>query len=312
MDNAAYAKLTAFAEKPEALEQTVQYLMEHLSTFAKIQERVLICFPDDGLASLGGLFKEAVLRIGGIPIFWGGDRRWKTLLRTAFSDKPTTIVGEPLVLLGLTKLARSTGTPLSIHNVVVSGYPSAPWLVDGLQEWLDCSVWGCYAPGSGPLVVGFGCPLSCMVHLRDTVYSVKIINREGMEVPAGTIGEIALSLVEQPDILWHTKEQASLILEPCTCGCVAPRLTNFDFGRHIDPQLLHLRENLLPWLSVLDYRAKRTESGLELELVAFPGELLPKLPTCAKLQIRPWDPEADEPFPISLEGRLAEFSGESH
>jgi len=35
-----------------------------------------------------------------------------------------------------------------------------------------------------------------------------------------------------------------------------------------------------------------------LALICFPGEKLPKFPSCAKLQVRPWNPERDCPLPL--------------
>ena len=51
---------------------------------------------------------------------------------------------------------------------------------------------------------------------------------------------------------------------------------------------------------------ENTESGLALELVVFPGESLPVIPNCAKLKIRPWDPETDVPFCMKEVQKLAE------
>ena len=58
----------------------------------------------------------------------------------------------------------------------------------------------------------------------------------------------------------------------------------------------HLEGELLSWSSVLDYHSEQTESGMALELVVFPGESLPKVPSAAKLKVRPWNPEEDIPF----------------
>lgn len=70
---------------------------------------------------------------------------------------------------------------------------------------------------------------------------------------------------------------------------------------HMCPQArddvhLKLEEHLLSWSSILDFRVSRTESGVVLEVVAFPGEKMPELPSCAKLILRQWNPETDAPF----------------
>lgn len=59
-----------------------------------------------------------------------------------------------------------------------------------------------------------------------------------------------------------------------------------------------LRKELLEWSSVLDYRARRTEMGLSMELIVFPGKQLPKLPSGAKVTVRNWMPGTDIPFSL--------------
>ena len=53
---------------------------------------------------------------------------------------------------------------------------------------------------------------------------------------------------------------------------------------------------LLTWSSVLDYYVEYTESGAALELVVFPGEAIPQLPSFAKQKVRLWNPQEDVPF----------------
>ena len=69
--------------------------------------------------------------------------------------------------------------------------------------------------------------------------------------------------------------------------CVAPQP---------DLQLQELEAQLLSWSSVLDFRAERTEQGLRMEILVFPGRKLPQLPSGASITVRPWDPKRDAPF----------------
>ena len=52
--------------------------------------------------------------------------------------------------------------------------------------------------------------------------------------------------------------------------------------------------------------------GLELEIVTFPGEKLPVLPSSAKQVIRSWDPEKDIPFGLIPSWENPDFSRENH
>ncbi len=76
------------------------------------------------------------------------------------------------------------------------------------------------------------------------------------------------------------------------------RLPDSEEGDFLVQQL---DEMLLSWASVLDYRVQRTEAGLRLEIVIFPGHPLPKLPSGADVTVRPWNPGQDAPY-ASFEG----------
>ena len=120
MDRSTYWKIDALAMEPEAQERTIEYLYEHLRHFFRKQERVLICFLEHKEGNISWLMEQAVLRCGAVPVLWGPDRRWKTLLQQAFFSKATAIVGPPLILLGLSKLKRQSGTPLYIRRVITA------------------------------------------------------------------------------------------------------------------------------------------------------------------------------------------------
>lgn len=294
MKERVFAELTALAAKPENAERTVAYLESCLKQFLKKREQVMICFPNEP-DSLGPLMEQAVLRCEAKPFFIGGDCRWMTLLKTAFVTKCNAIIGPPLTILGLAKLAKHMGTPLFARNVLVAGYPSADWMVDGIERGLDCRVWGCYDPG-GILIGGFSCGRSRGVHLRDDVYGMLILDEGGREVPRGTPGRLILYPVEQPQLRLDTGDIGYLEESRCACGSCAPRLMGMDTGKQVDQTLSRIGEELLHWSSILDCRLAKTGYGLEMELVVFPGEKLPKLPSCAKLVVRPWDPDSDAPF----------------
>lgn len=295
MNEIAYDWLAEQALKSEEREKAISYLQEHISAFLRKNDRVLICFVNTP-GHFGSLMEQAVLRCGGLPVI-PEDLKWKTLLKAAFTNRCTAIVGTPLLVLGLTKLAKRMRTPLYARNVVLAGYPSANWMIEGIRKGLDCAIWGCYDPGAGVVVGGFSCDGSGSVHLRSEEYGVDIVDEAGKSLPQGELGEVVLYPVQAPEVRLHTGDFARLNSEPCSCGCQTPRLLDFDVVRGVDPVLSDLGEQLQRWTSVLDCRLYRNEYGVELEIVTFPGEKLPKLPSCAKLVIRNWDPETDVPFP---------------
>lgn len=279
---------------PQALEATVEYLVGRIKPFLQTLEPVLICYPDEGPASLGGVFKEAVLRCEAKPIFWGPDFRWKELLRLAFDSHANTVVGHPLVVLGLMKLARATGTPLSVYDVIACGDPFSHWMVGDMKKGLDCRVWGCYAVASGPVVAGFSCEQEAGIHIREDVF-VPQLRCDGNNTVGINRGRLCFASAKDPSLTYDPQQMALLHYQPCSCGCDEPRVAeNHSLGED-ERSREQLETDFLSWSSVLDYRTEQTESGMSLELVVFPGESLPKLPSVARLNVHPWNPD-DIPF----------------
>lgn len=300
----AYLTICELETTPEALEATVCYLAQRIKPFLQTLEPVLICFPDEGPASLGGVFKEAVLRCEAMPVFWGPDYRWKELLRIAFDTHANTVVGHPLVVLGLMKLARATATPLYVYDVIAGGDPFAPWIVDGLKKGFDCKAWGCYAVHSGPVIAGFSCEQEAGIHIREDVFQPHLM-QSADETTGFNRGRLYFTYTKDPKLRYDPEQMALVHHQPCCCGCDEPRVVEVKSIRADDLLREHLEEKLLTWSSVLDYRVEYTEFGAALELVVFPGEPIPELPSFAKLNVRNWNPKEDIPF------CMREFSGKN-
>ena len=121
--------------KVEALAQ-----LEHeLPLYIRRRERVLLCFPGRE-EPVGRVIAEYVERCGAIPVFWGTDLRWITLLRKGFQHRCSAVVGSPQIVLGLSKLARRVGIPLYIRNAVLVGDTFDDWISRNVEFGLDCTV----------------------------------------------------------------------------------------------------------------------------------------------------------------------------
>ena len=290
-----FQELALRTQSAQSMEATIEYLAESIP-FIKKGDQVLICFAKDKPGSFGELMEKAVLRRGAVPVMVEKDWRWKTLLRLAFSTHASTIVATPLVILGLMKLARQKGTPLSIRRIVTASYPCEPWMIDGISKFLDCETWGCFAPRGSSVVAGFSCGSKDGIHLRDDVYGVKIVGEDGAELPEGEVGDVVLYLKDDPDTAFALGDRAKLDTTPCSCGCKASRLVGITHGKSRDPELTKVGKELMSWTSILDCRLRRGDYGVEMEIVTFAGEKLPKLPACARRVVRAWEPDRDEPF----------------
>jgi len=306
----AYRRLTELASSPDALEKAMEYITSNLKRFLKRRDKVLILFPDKP-STVGALMREAVLRCEAVPQFLGEDQRWLNILKTAFITRSDAIIGPPLTILGLAKVAKHRGTPLFARNIPVEGYPIKQWMVDGIECGLDCKAWGCYDPGFSSMIAGFTCD-QCCLHLRDQGYRIRILDDAGNEVPPGSTGRVILSPDCDPDLQFDTGDLARLEEAPCKCGGTTPRLMDIDTNNGMDSSLSKLGESLHYWGSILDCRLANTGYGIELEVIVFPGEKLPKFPSCAKLLVRAWNPETDEPFPHAYVLKKRLFSRETH
>lgn len=306
MNRNIYNKMVELAREEDALERSVAYLSEHLGHFLRKGERVFICFSEYEHGNLTWLMEQAVLRCEAVPVIWGPERLWKTLLQQAFLNKVTAIIGSPLLLLGLSKLRRQSGTPLSIRRVITAGYPAPEWMIDGIVDGLDCEMGGCFTLNISGVVAGFACGHSWGVHIREEEYRVDIVDENDVRVPDGQMGEIVLYPKDRPDLRWPLGEGGRLEIEPCVCGSDKVRMMDMVWGWGKDPAVLELAQMLHSWTSVLDCQVIKGESGLELEIVCFQGEKLPKLPSVAKLVVRPWNPQTDAPYNFA---RAMKFDG---
>lgn len=290
-----YREVIALVEQPEAVARSVAYVTEHMLRFLREKDKVLICFPKRNDACCR-ILEQAILNCKGEPIWIGEDRRWITLMKTAFTSKCNCIIAPPLMLLGLSKVANHMGVPLFVRNVLVSGYPSTEWMVKGIEKGLDCKVWGCFDPGLGAVISGFSCGYGMGVHIRSEEYGIEILDELGNPLPEGMDGRIEVYPKANPSLRISTGSVGRIDGSPCPCGIEGPRLLNLDVDKRSYKALSDTGEQLHYWSSILDCRLERSECGLELEAVVFRGEKLPKFPSCAKLIIRPWNPDEDVPF----------------
>ena len=296
MSSAALERILEISARKQELEDTVSYLTRCLSPIVKSSESTLICFPREKETDFGRLAERAVRSCGGLPVFWDKDCSWKELLRLAFRSKASAIIATPLVLLGLSKIARYEKIPLYLYNAVLAGYPCLDWIMDGIAKNLDCKIWGIFAPKVTSVVAGASCGFGRGLHLRDDKYAVEIIGEEGEVLPRGAHGAVVLHAKSDADAFMTTQTGARLMQKPCPCGNPAPYLEDIDELLYRKSPLMQKAGEVLSWSSVLDCVFRNTPYGLELDVVCFPGEKLPVFPNCAKLMVRPWNPEEDCPM----------------
>ena len=304
MNQEQFRKLVQISNAPELREKSIAYLAEHLGKFLKPRERVMLAFREHEEGNISWLMEQAALRIDAVPVIWGPDHRWSTLLRQTFESHASAVIGAPLVILGLTKLKKQNKTPLPIRKVITVGYPCLGWVADGIAKGLDCEVGGCFSIYDEGVVAGFACGHSWGFHLWEEYYGVDIVDENGNCVPDGTFGNLVLYPKSDPSVRVHLGDRGRIGVEDCVCGSETKRVLDLELGENVDPDLYLLAQDLLAWTSVLDCYLAKSESGLEVEIVCFPGEQMPKLPNAAKLLVRNYDPKTDVPMWF-LPGRVS-------
>lgn len=291
-----FVRLVQIANEPALRDDTIAYLAEHLGKFLKPGEKVMLAFREHKEGNISWLMEQAALRINVVPVIWGPDHRWSTLLRQTFQIRASVVIGTPLILLGLTKLKKHSNTPLPIRKVISVGFPCLEWVIDGIVKGLDCEMGGCFSIHEEGIVAGFACGHSWGVHVWEKYYDVDIVDENGVSLPDGTQGNVVLYPKSHPEVRVDLGDLAMIADTPCRCGSTTKRLLDIQIGKSMDPDICKLVLYLQSWTSILDCHLSKSESGLEIEIIAFSGEKLPKLPTAAKLVIRPYDPKTDEPF----------------
>lgn len=298
MTNSAIDRILALSAQKQEIEDSVAYLAANLAPIVKEGEATLVCFPRETEDDFGSIAEKAILRCGSQPVFWEKDLRWRELLRIALLSKASAIIGPPLVILGLSKLAIHEGLPTSLYNAVLTGYPCLDWMTDGIEKGLDCRTWGIFGMKATSVVSGFSCRYGRGIHIRDDKYGIDIVDASGNPVPLGQSGHIFLHHNLLPEVRCQTNAMGRIQPTSCKCGNPSVKLVDIDTEKTDSAVIRDIAEELLSWNSILECRAEKTKSGLELEIVCFKGEQLPKFPSCAKLVLRSWNPETD--IPISL------------
>ena len=296
MEKQVLKSIMELAAQPEAVERSTEYMAQMLGQFLKKNERVLILVErQDG--DICRILDQAIRKCQANPVWLGEDRRWITILKTAFTSKCNCMIGYPLMLLGLSKVARQMGTPLFARNVVMYGYATSDWIAKTVEKGLDCKIWGCYDPAAVGLISGFSCKSRMGVHIREEEYGVEAVDASGNRVPAGEMGDLVVYPKSNPELRFRTRERGRMERSVCSCGRPGARLLDFDADMSRYGELAVIGEKLHYWSSILDCRVRKTEMGLYLEVIVFPGEKLPELPSVAQLVLHPWNPETDIPFP---------------
>ena len=195
-----------------------------MAGFLKRGETVLICYPKNW-GNGAEAFSHAVVNCQGVPVVWSEDGLWKSLLCQAFFSRCTVAVGDPLVLLGLSKLRSATGTPLYIRNAVLSKALHMDWLEDGIRTNLDCSIRGFLSDCTDVLheeplsalwqeLSGWNSVLDCRVSRESGGLNLELVVFPGLRLPK--LPSCARLTVRN----WNSQEDHPFLMEKTLKGYV--------------------------------------------------------------------------------------------
>ena len=209
----------------EDLERIRVFFAVGMRTLVRSGQYTAILISDTTESSLGSLLKSALARLGvesEIPVIRDAAQAIDA------ARGADCLVGMPAELLYMSCLVPDL-RPGSV--LLTADYVPAA-IIDRLRRTWNCRVYSHY----GLTEVGFGFAVDCNSHeghhYRAADFIVEIIDPlSGNPVDPGQSGEIvitSLSNEAMPLIRYRTGDRSRLIVAPCRCGGVAPRLGRID------------------------------------------------------------------------------------
>lgn len=206
----------------EDLLSTADFFEPGMAYMTEPGQRVTVFMDGPGLFTVGGLLKIALERRNIETEVHGFVRDLDAAEKAAGGAH--CLVGAP----GQMALLAEAAPGLRPRTVLLSGDYVPASVVKRLQDIWGCEVfthWGMTETGYGG---GVECDCHQGYHMRDADLWVEIIDPEtGIEVPAGTYGEVVISTFSRrgmPLLHYRTGDIGRMLAGSCACGGVLPRL----------------------------------------------------------------------------------------
>jgi phenylacetate-CoA ligase len=249
-------------------ELTRDFFHHGMSTFVGAGDRVLILLPGSLPGSVGDLLREGLARLDATGIPHGPVSDAAQTLRVMAEERVTALVGIPVQVLGLAKLALDDPgrVPATLHSVLLSTDHLPPAVARTVEQAWGCTVYDHYGTTEMGLGGGVDCKALAGYHLREADMLFEIVDPlTGRPVPDGENGEVVFTTLTRramPLIRYRTGDVAGFIPEPCPCGTVLKRMAHIEY-RLIDALTLpegtivrqrDFDEALLPIDEVADFK----------------------------------------------------------
>ncbi len=270
------------------LQQTLDFFHHGMLSLVDPGQTVAILLPGATPDSTGHMLAQALKRIKVTSVILGLVDDPAKLVRTLHELQPDVLVGFPVQLLAIARMAASLKLQLGpIRSVLLCSDYIPKSLNSQLAESLACQVFSHYGTVETGLGGGVDCEAHCGMHLREADLLFEIIDpHTTTPLAIGQWGEIVVTTITRngmPLIRYRTGDHGRLLPGPCPCGSNIRRLDRV-FGRIGQVYTLEngdqlalqtLDELLFPLSGLLDFRAVLTmgkkHDMLKLHLVTIPG-----------------------------------------
>lgn len=214
---------------PEDLANTVDFFSQGMSTFTGPSDRVLILMPGKIPGSVGDLLENALLSIKARPFQHGFAHDPMAALSRIKELRPQILVGTPIDVLALARLAAFNGLPKGVVKKVLLSADRSPFsLVEAIKQGLGCEVFEHY----GMTEMGLGGAVECSAkkgcHLREADLFFEVVDPKTKKpLKPGETGEVVFTTLTRkgmPLIRYCTGDLAAFEPGPCSCGSRLKRL----------------------------------------------------------------------------------------
>jgi len=287
------------------LRRTVDFFGQGMRTMVVAGQHTLILMPGESENSIGRLLATACEEMGVTARV--GRSSWTVRETLEAAHGADCIVGIPGEIIYLCRVDRTIRPKI----VLLSADYAPQSVIQSVEE-----TWGCpVLTHFGMTETGFGCAMQCRSreghHLRAVDFFIEIVNPEtGRVLGPGERGEIVITSLRNeamPLIRYRTGDLSRLLVEPCACGGILPRLGKVEGRRENDLLLaggetisIHRLDELMFALpGVRTYEAGlRSEGGRDILSLTVDADGRPDLETI----------EAGLPAGLEIEMRYAELN----
>lgn len=259
----------------EDLEDTIDFFDYGMRCLLEKGDNVLVLLPGPSYGSIGNLLKKALSKTDTTCVVQGVLSDIPKTLETIKENKISCIVGIPMQVLYLSKIAPELFYK-HIKKVLLSTDYVPNSLVKALSNEGKCQVFNHY--GMTEMGYGGGVECECLdgYHLRENHLYFEIINPKTGELVEngeyGEYGEVVFTTLNRqamPLIRYKTGDMARFYTQPCECGSFLRRMQKV-IGRidnlvSIDGCEVHLRdldEIILDIKEVADFKAEVLEKNV--------------------------------------------------